>query len=125
MKVNKPIDWLHSIQMGVLFYLIKQLWGCLIGPPLTGWYKILGRKFDIKHHKSHIFGKVLADQLIWAPVNLLTFLIYTVLIKNIHNIEGVKLKIKSEYLNLMKTNYIIWPIAQLFNFAIVPIEISF
>lgn len=101
------------------------IWGCLIGPPLTMWYRILGRFFDVRKYKSHIVGKVICDQIIWAPLNILTYLCYCSLINNPTDFEGMKNKLKSQYLTVMKTNYCVWPFAQFVNFSLIPIQISF
>ena len=91
------------------------------GPGLRYWYGFLDRA--IKGHTPRIKAakKVLVDQLVCSPIFLGTFISVVGALQG-ENFEGIKRKLQSEYKDILLTNYYIWPLAQLVNFSLIPLN---
>ncbi|KAJ1920082.1 hypothetical protein H4219_001612 [Mycoemilia scoparia] len=66
-----------------------------------------------------VSGRVIADQLLWAPVSIAFFLF------NMTVLEGggkkeLSEKFKASYPSALKANYFVWPLLDVINFALVP-----
>lgn len=93
------------------------IWGfCFMGPVLHHWYGALDRLFFGRFASLY---KVSFDQLMFAP------LFNSAFIAGIGTLEGepfstVGTSVAEKIWPTMKANWILWPAAQLVNFAMVP-----
>ena len=92
------------------------LYGLLVaGPLMVTWYKFLSLNVP------NIFHRVLADQILAAPVSLLLYF-------GVHGIlegkcpEQIKQVLDEQFLHVLQCNYMIWPLVQFVNFKFVPIN---
>ncbi|KAH1025414.1 hypothetical protein HUJ05_010146 [Dendroctonus ponderosae] len=96
--------------------------GCfLVGPALTGWYKILARHLGQKTNLSTTLLKVAADQLIFAPVFLGIFISCVGLLHG-QNENQIRKTMEKKYWDILFSNWAVWPVVQGGNFYFVPLK---
>lgn len=91
-----------------------------IGPGLQVWYMKL-EKLKAKSFYAQTVKKVTADQLVAAPVILLTVMSAVSLMEG-HTVDETKEKLKNYYCEVLLTNYKVWPMVQFVNFFFVPVN---
>ncbi|ODM99545.1 Protein SYM1 [Orchesella cincta] len=90
------------------------------GPVLSTWYGFLERNVKIKSPKLlAAAAKVAPDQLIFTPI-LFVFLLGLISFSKGNNFDEVQKDVKKSYPDVLKTNYFLWPAAQMINFSVVP-----
>lgn len=99
----------------IVFFLLFQ------GPGLRFWYGVLDRHIHGRNIKIKTLKKVALDQLIFAPTFMMAFLGVVGVMKGQNRVE-IEEKIRADYLDILLTNYCIWPWVQLANFSIVPLN---
>lgn len=94
----------------------------LVGPTLRFWYGRLDRIVSSKQAAWKVaVKKASLDQLVFAPAFIVLFTSSISFMQGM-NVESVVHRLKSEYTTILKTNYIIWPAAQIINFALIPLN---
>lgn len=94
---------------------------CFVGPGLSLWYSTLDRHIIGSAGKIAALKKMLLDQGVFAPVFLGGFLVLIGVLQN-QAPEDIKLKLEQDYMDIMKTNWMIWPAFQLINFHLIPLQ---
>lgn len=89
------------------------------GPILRGWLLTLDRTF--KGTKMAAFKMVACDQLLFAPT-FLPFFLGTMGVLRRESFKELSDKIKKEYMDILITNWKIWPFVQAVNFLFVPVH---
>ncbi|XP_059611248.1 protein Mpv17 [Phlebotomus argentipes] len=112
-SINK-LDYLRTGQ----FFAIGL---CMAGPGLRFWYGILDRHIHGRSVKIRTLKKVALDQLVFAPVFMMAFLGVVGAMKG-QQLPQIEEKIRADYVDILKTNYCIWPWVQLANFSVVPLN---
>ncbi|KAI7820783.1 hypothetical protein BC939DRAFT_425626 [Gamsiella multidivaricata] len=121
------------------------LYNFSVAPIIHGWYTVLDKKFPIQSTSNPAVSSVAAtkipapnskfvqtmtpalkrmvgDQVLFAPVGLaLLFSGLTVLEGG--GIEEIKDKLNSTYIDALKANYAVWPLVQLVNFSVMPLQL--
>lgn len=114
-KDLKEIDFARTIKyssLGLLF----------VGPILKYWYGLLDRSITIKQSRlQRTVKKMVVDQSIMAPALNLSIMALVGLI-NEESSNTIKERIKVQYPDIMKNNYMLWPAVQMVNFSIVPVK---
>ena len=95
-------------------------WGAFISNFQVPWYKILNFFFTTDPTLIQIFERVLCDQLVYSPVFLFLFFTYSNYVMEGGNDNTLRIKIQKIYLSTLGCNLIVWPIAQIINFSIIP-----
>ncbi|PNF14816.1 Protein Mpv17 [Cryptotermes secundus] len=90
------------------------------GPVLQLWYMKLA-KLKAKSLYAVTAKKVVADQLVAAPMVLFTIMSSVYLMEG-HTVEQTKEKLKNDYCEVLLTNYKVWPLVQFVNFSLVPVN---
>ncbi|XP_008544880.2 protein Mpv17-like, partial [Microplitis demolitor] len=111
-KFNE-LDFLRTAQ----FYSIGLF---IAGPSVRGWYGILDKYFGSKGSVVAL-KKVACDQFLFAPP-FIAVLLATIGFMQGNNAEGVQKKLSNEYKDILINNYKIWPLVQLINFGLVPLN---
>ncbi|KAH8594325.1 hypothetical protein B0O99DRAFT_625595 [Bisporella sp. PMI_857] len=98
-------------------------YGFMMAPVQFKWFKFLSRAFPIT--KTSGLGpamKMVAfDQLVFAPVGIATF--FTVMtIAEGGGKRAVTHKLRDMYLPTLKANFMVWPLVQIINFRLMPIQ---
>jgi Mpv17 / PMP22 family len=89
----------------------------IFGPAATQWYRLL-TKINLGGTVPTTAARVLADQTIFATCNVGLFL------SSMAYMEGVdpKERLRSKYIEVIKTNWLVWPGVQAVNFTLVPLH---
>ena len=92
--------------------------GCVFGPAATTWFGILQRHVVLRSANATILARVACDQLLFAPTFIGVFL------SSMAVLEGgsPREKLRKNYFNALRANYMIWPFVQGVNFKLVPLE---
>lgn len=94
----------------------------LVGPTLRFWYGRLDKLVSPKQVAWKVaVKKASLDQFVFAPAFIVVFTSSISFMQGM-NTESVVERLKAEYTTILKTNYVIWPTAQLINFALVPLN---
>lgn len=109
----KELDFVRTAQFGSIGLFIA-------GPVTRTWYGILDKHIGSKGGIV-VLKKVSCDQLLFAPV-FLAVLLSTIGIFQGNSVEELQMKLKNEYLDILKNNYKLWPIVQLCNFYFIPLQ---
>ncbi|KAK0066102.1 protein Mpv17 [Biomphalaria pfeifferi] len=92
---------------------------CFFGPMMRGWYLTLDKLYAGK--KFAAIKMMATDQLCMSPFFLSTFLTVMGLLKG-ETIQEIKNKFQKEFFPLLFTSYKVWPLAQLINFYVLPLQ---
>ena len=92
--------------------------GCVFGPAATLWMRALAGRVRTARPATTVAARVALDQLLFTPANLACFL------GGMAWLEGadVKGRLREAYLPVLRTNWMVWPLVQAVNFAVVPLE---
>ncbi|KAH8665767.1 hypothetical protein BGZ60DRAFT_55082 [Tricladium varicosporioides] len=98
-------------------------YGFMMAPVQFKWFTFLSRAFPIT--KSSGLGPALKmvafDQLIFAPVGIALF--FTVMtVAEGGGRRAVSHKLRDMYLPTLKANFMVWPLVQIINFRLMPIQ---
>lgn len=105
-----PLDWERTKRMGTI--------GCTVLPVMnTYYYRFLDRTL-IGSSPRIVFTKLMLDTFTWSPVILAIF------IAGLTALEGkswpeIKEELKVKFFPVFKSGLMIWPVAQVINFAFV------
>ncbi|KAF9896215.1 hypothetical protein BX616_007906, partial [Lobosporangium transversale] len=109
-----------------------------VAPVIHTWYSFLDKKFPLADGQAGkvmstqgsrvartmapAFKRMVADQALFAPVGLvLMFSGLTVLEGG--GVQGIKHKLDNTFVDTLKTNYMVWPLVQLVNFSMMPLQL--
>lgn len=115
---DKPIsDW--NYQRSLRF---SALGFCVVAPVMRKWYGTLDGMVSKKQPPLHRgLKKMFLDQAVFAPP--FTLLIsYLVPFINGQKHEKIVDNLKKTYFDILKANYMLWPMAQVINFSLVPLQ---
>ncbi|GMK59340.1 hypothetical protein CspeluHIS016_0703550 [Cutaneotrichosporon spelunceum] len=97
--------------------------GFAMGPFVGKWLIGLDRVFPLPKTGSAVpavVKRVLADQLVFAPAGLATFLTFMGLAER-KSMPEIKTKFDDVYMMALKANWSVWPLFQAVNFSIIPL----
>ncbi|VVC92510.1 protein Mpv17 [Leptidea sinapis] len=112
-KSFKYIDYVRTLKFSSIGFIIG-------GPALRVWYGLLNHYIG-SSGKMVAIKKVFVDQVIFAPTFLLLLLSAVGALQG-KTWDNLKKDIDLNYLDVLKTNYYIWPWVQLLNFYYVPLQ---
>ena len=101
-------------------FITFSMWGQFISFFQVPWYSILNFFFTEDPSVVQVFERVLADQLLYSPLFLLLFFTYSNFVMERGNKDTLKVKIQKLYISTLGCNLLVWPLAQLINFSIIP-----
>ncbi|GFU54388.1 hypothetical protein NPIL_471101 [Nephila pilipes] len=91
-----------------------------VAPILRTWYNVLEKTMGTVG-KTVGLRKMVPDQLLFTPFFLGCFLTVSGLLQ-LQPWSVIKVKINEEYFEVLKTNYMLWPAAQLITFYVIPLQ---
>ena len=96
------------------------LGGLMVAPSLHFWYAALAKRFP---SKQQVFLRVLADQLLFTPVFLFSFLFVNRTIDfGISSYRSSTVKVLEDLPQTLVLNWLLWFPFQSFNFYFVPLH---
>jgi len=98
-------------------------YGFFMAPIQFQWFKFLSQAFPITKASANVpvLKRVAVDQLIFAPISLGCFFTFMTIAEGGGRRATVR-KFQDVYLRTLMANYILWPVVQLLNFRVVPIQ---
>ncbi|KAK4689869.1 protein Mpv17, partial [Tremellales sp. Uapishka_1] len=101
------------------------VFGMAMGPIIGRWMRILERSIPMKVGQNggglQLAKRVLADQLIMAPVGLCLFVGSMGLMEGRDSTE-IQAKFADMYMPAIIANWKVWPVVQTVNFKLVPLQ---
>lgn len=98
---------------------------CCAGPFYCWWYgwldKFAAKKFIHHGVVAYVGGKILLDQFLMEPPNLVMFFTATGVLEGQTSTE-IKQKMSDELAETFLVDCCVWPVAQLVNFTLVPVH---
>ncbi|KAJ6618222.1 Protein Mpv17 [Pseudolycoriella hygida] len=91
------------------------------GPCCRFWYGMIDKMVKVKSPFAKTVIKVAMDQLLFAPIFLAT-LISTISYMQEQSIQSIEYKLKTQYTDILTSNYYVWPWVQIVNFRFVPLN---
>lgn len=82
---------------------------------------MLDKRISAKKPLTRTLQKVFIDQVVFAPL-FLAGLVSIIGFSQHRDIEIIKTKLQMEYVDILKSNYYVWPWVQLINFRFVPLN---
>ncbi|PGH13101.1 hypothetical protein AJ80_06473 [Polytolypa hystricis UAMH7299] len=102
-------DFMRTLRLGIYG-------GGIFGPVAARWYTFLQRRVVLSRPAATTVARVAMDQVLFTPVSLSMFFGVTSLMEGKNPVEKIKSNLWSTY----KLNLMLWPWAQLANFALIP-----
>lgn len=107
---SKTLDWNRTLRMAIL--------GVCMGPLNHGWYRLLDRVLVGTSGRT-VFRKVLADQVVMAPICCSFFYVGMCTLER-RSLAETKHELATKFWPTYKTDWSLWPAAQTLNFFLVP-----
>ncbi|CCD24888.1 uncharacterized protein NDAI_0E00720 [Naumovozyma dairenensis CBS 421] len=95
-------------------------WGFFISNFQVPWYRFLNFFYTEDPTVVQVLERVLSDQLVYSPVQLYYFFMYSNYVIEKGNADTFKIKIRSIYISTLGCNYLLWPAVQFINFLLMP-----
>ncbi|EME50373.1 hypothetical protein DOTSEDRAFT_69032 [Dothistroma septosporum NZE10] len=97
----------------------------IMAPIQHKWFGVLSSLFPIAAGKPHALTNALRrvafDQFIFAPVGLAAFFTFMTVAEG-GGRKAVAKKFQDVYLPALKANFLVWPLVQVLNFRVIPIQ---
>ncbi|SCU93865.1 LADA_0G05248g1_1 [Lachancea dasiensis] len=95
-------------------------WGAGLAFFQVPWYRVLNFFYTEDPTVVQTLERVLSDQLVYSPISLYCFFMYSNYVMERGDAASFKKKIEKIYLGTLGFNYLIWPPVQFINFLLVP-----
>jgi Mpv17 / PMP22 family len=98
-------------------------YGFLMAPVQFHWYAALSRWFPITKARgmTPALQRMAMDQLIFAPIGLGFFFTFMTVAEG-GGRKAVAKKFQDVYVPALRANYILWPMVQMINFRVMPVQ---
>lgn len=84
------------------------------------WYKFLNFFYTEDPTVVQVLERVLSDQLLYSPIQLYCFFMYSSYIMERGDLNTFNKKIQRLYISTLGCNYLVWPLVQFINFLAIP-----
>ncbi|QLQ79503.1 hypothetical protein HG537_0C01500 [Torulaspora globosa] len=95
-------------------------WGFTLSFFQVPWYKFLNFFYTEDPTVVQVLERVLSDQLLYSPVSLYCFFMYSSYVMEGGDAAAFSRKIQRLYVSTLGCNYLVWPAVQFVNFLAVP-----
>ncbi|KAK5123094.1 hypothetical protein LTR85_003291 [Meristemomyces frigidus] len=128
-EVNKKVPWpAESLQARPPPFDFERLvrfmsYGFIMAPLQHRWFGFLHKTFPLEGGKAttNALRRVAFDQLLFAPCGLAAFFTFMTVTEG-GGKRAVVRKFQDVYVPALKANYIVWPLVQVLNFRVIPIQ---
>ncbi|KAJ3011840.1 Protein required for ethanol metabolism [Thoreauomyces humboldtii] len=93
----------------------------ILGPGIAYWYRFLNRRIHLSTPLTTTVARVIVDQVVFAPVNMLCFFTVQTLLEG-GSVRDARKKISSTFRDAYIANLMLWPGVQMVNFGFVPVN---
>ncbi|SCU78137.1 LAMI_0A03576g1_1 [Lachancea mirantina] len=101
-------------------WLCFMSWGSFLALFQLPWYKFLNFFYTEDPTVVQVLERVLSDQLVYSPISLYCFLMYSSYIMEKGDLNAFHRKIANLYLSTLGCNFLVWFPVQFINFSVVP-----
>ncbi|CDO92418.1 unnamed protein product [Kluyveromyces dobzhanskii CBS 2104] len=101
-------------------WICFMFWGWFLSFFQVPWYKFLNYFYTEDPTVVQVLERVLSDQLVYSPISLYCFFMYSNYIMEHGDADSFQIKIKNIYITTLGCNYLVWPMVQFINFSMVP-----
>ncbi|XP_077293471.1 mitochondrial inner membrane protein MPV17 [Arctopsyche grandis] len=112
-KSTPSVDWIRTVRFASIGVFLG-------GPALRLWYGALN-KYIGSTGRIVTLKKVVVDQCLFAP-SFVTIFISTQSALEGKTYREIENDLRANYIDIMKTNYCVWPWVQMTNFYFVPLQ---
>ncbi|CAI4052211.1 hypothetical protein SKDZ_15G4280 [Saccharomyces kudriavzevii ZP591] len=113
--VNFKTDTFDFFRWGCFMF-----WGFFISFFQAPWYKFLNFFYTEDPTVVQVFERVLSDQLLYSPVSLYYFFMFSNYVMERGDKNTFSKKIRRLYISTLGCNYLVWPMMQFINFLVMP-----
>ncbi|XP_077529461.1 mitochondrial inner membrane protein Mpv17-like [Haemaphysalis longicornis] len=92
------------------------------GPVYRAWYLTLDRLIGTGSARAAVVKKVVLDQAVFFPSLFLPGFLVTLGALQRRSWEDIRRKVLTDYVPILKANYVLWPAVQIINFTFVPLS---
>lgn len=125
---SQDMEWMSDFDSDVpdheLFSFYRWVcfmcWGWILSFCQVPWYKFLNYLYTEDHTFVQVLERVLTDQLVYSPISLYCFFMYSNYIMEHGDAASFETKIRNIYVSTLGCNYLVWPMVQFINFLLVP-----
>lgn len=114
-RTFKEIKWRRTAEFAIVGFVY-------VGPLLRFWFirldKMVSKNQSLVKQTAK---KVFFDQLIFDPPFLALFTLILSAVQQL-TMAQTKERLRNEFIDVIKTNLLIWPAAQCINFAVIPLR---
>lgn len=99
-------------------------YGFIMAPVQHKWFSFLAHTFPIAGSRkatTNALRRVAFDQLLFAPCGLACFFTFMTVAEG-GGKRAVVRKFQDVYVPALKANYMVWPLVQVLNFRVMPIQ---
>jgi len=93
---------------------------CVVAPCIRSWYMVLEKIVKLQGTKA-AFSKMALDQAFFAPSFLVVFVTAASTLQGL-SLQDIKKNLTDNYVDIVLTNWKIWPATQMLNFYLVPVQ---
>ncbi|KAI8369449.1 uncharacterized protein BYT42DRAFT_584517 [Radiomyces spectabilis] len=94
---------------------------CIGGPVIGTWFGFVNRVVTIKSKVGAAFARLALDQIFFTPTILAMYMGCVSVLEG-RNFAQIQNKFRNSYLDGLSTAYHFWPFANMFVFAVVPMQ---
>eukprot|EP01006_Ploeotia_vitrea_P001064 TRINITY_DN104139_c0_g1_i1.p2 TRINITY_DN104139_c0_g1~~TRINITY_DN104139_c0_g1_i1.p2 ORF type:complete len:215 (+),score=110.30 TRINITY_DN104139_c0_g1_i1:30-647(+) len=96
--------------------------GVMFAPLAHSWFGILDKLVKVGSPGQQVLKKVALDQAIFGPLINGCFITSFALLEGHFDVDYIAGKFKNDFFDILKVNWVVWPVAQLINFRYVPLS---
>lgn len=93
---------------------------CVVAPCIRSWYMVLEKIVKFQGPKAAL-SKMALDQALFAPSFLVVFVTAASTLQGL-SLQDIKKNLDDNYVDIVLTNWKIWPATQMLNFYLVPVQ---
>ncbi|SCW01762.1 LAFE_0E06700g1_1 [Lachancea fermentati] len=110
----------HSDSFDYFRWSCFMAWGSFLSFFQVPWYRFLNYFYTEDPTVVQVLERVLSDQLLYSPISLYCFFMYSNYIMEGGDSFSFQRKLQKVYLGTLGCNYLLWPPVQFINFLTMP-----
>ncbi|AHY77568.1 AQG_2a_G0052300.mRNA.1.CDS.1 [Saccharomyces cerevisiae] len=119
-ELDRPLATFKTDTFDFFRWGCFMFWGFFISFFQAPWYKFLNFFYTEDPTVVQVFERVLSDQLLYSPISLYCFFMFSNYVMEGGDKDTLGKKIQRLYISTLGCNYLVWPMVQFINFLIMP-----